>query len=437
MKKFIALTLSAVMVLSFAACNKKAEETAEETEKETQTEVETETTTEQTENNAGIANPWIEVSANDIENYTGFRFGVPEGASDVKYFWCESEGIAEMQFSISSIDYVARVKETGALEDISGLYYDFASNPDNYGHGPDVFIWNNDRELRGEWHVLMVDNEMTANLGLWYYEGSDASYTWCLSSVNHDGVIDLSTPASEIFILGEANEDPVEYTQEYWANQYPDANICPFYINVNGEDIPYYWISSLVAEDSIASWAETPMNWNGWHMVDDRLVDADERFAITEDSMNMSFSSFCVYETEPFDSSAAGNSDESSLPSTTYNFQGYTETADWPDADAWAGLGLPELTMSDDVNGSVHISDSDWIYPLNGSDGVMFEAWPQTSQIDAIVADLQNAGIEVTVDDSYENGYTGYYTFNGNQMMITVSETGSGKITILVITNPT
>lgn len=94
--------------------------------------------------------------------------------------------------------------------------------------------------------------------------------------------------------------DPVEYGQDFWAEKYPDANICPFYINVDGEDYPYYWISALVPEDDIASWATTPLNWNGWHMVDDKLVDKDEKHAITQESREMSFSSCCVYETEAF-----------------------------------------------------------------------------------------------------------------------------------------
>lgn len=255
------------------------------------------------------------------------------------------------------------------------------------------------------------------------------------------------TTASETETTAEQTGTPEEYSQAYWEAKYPGYNICPFSINMNGEKYSYFWISQLVGEDDIAAWTKTELNWNGWHLVGDKVVDKDEKWAITDESRKQSFSSCCVYETEPFDASASGGTNETTEPtttepaatepSTTYNFKGYTETADWPDAAAWASLGLPKLTMSDDVNGSVHISDKDWINPLNGSDGVMFEAKPKTSQIAAIVADLQGAGIEVSIDDNYENGFTGYYTFGGNKMKITVSETGTGKLTILVITNPT
>lgn len=143
-------------------------------------------------------------------------------------------------------------------------------------------------------------------------------------------------------------------------------------------------------------------------------------------------------ETEPFDASAASvQEDEVTEGTTAYNFKGYTETADWLDENSWAGLGLPNLTMSDDVNGSVHISDKDWIYPLNGSDGVLIECTPSSSQIDAIIADIQNAGIDMTEDSDFYKGYVGTYSFAGNKMKITVSESEIGKLSILVVTNPT
>lgn len=120
-----------------------------------------------------------------------------------------------------------------------------------------------------------------------------------------------------------------------------------------------------------------------------------------------------------------------------YNFRGYTETADWLDENSWAGLGLPILTMSDDVNGTVHISGKDWIYPLNGSDGILIECKPGSSQIDAIITDLQNAGINMEEDYSFYKGYVGRYSFAGNDMKITVYESELGRLSISIITNPT
>ncbi len=88
--------------------------------------------------------------------------------------------------------------------------------------------------------------------------------------------------------------------QSYWEQKYPEANICPFCIEVNGVETSYYWISSVVGEDDIAAWAATDLNWAGWHVVDGRVVDKDEKYAITDESRAQSFSSGCTYNTEPY-----------------------------------------------------------------------------------------------------------------------------------------
>ena len=65
------------------------------------------------------------------------------------------------------------------------------------------------------------------------------------------------------------------------------------------------------------------------------------------------------------------------------------------------------------------------------------EAWPASSQIDAIVDTLKGAGMDMQEDQDFEKGYAGSYDNNGTKMKITVSETGSGKLTVLIVTNPT
>ena len=58
------------------------------------------------------------------------------------------------------------------------------------------------------------------------------------------------------------------------------------------------------------------------------------------------------------------------------------------------------------------------------------EAWPASSQIDAIVDTLKGAGMDMQEDQDFEKGYAGSYDNNGTKMKITVSETGSGKHTV-------
>lgn len=427
MKKALSLILILLLTLSLAACGGKQTGGPQDDGDGSDA--------------AGIANPWVEISADDVYNNIGFRFGIPEGAKNIQYFWDEEDGIAEMRFTdIHDIDWTARAKKTESFEDISGTYYDYSGNNDNYGHGPDVYIRHNDFELRGDYHLLRTEDDDHVNLGLWFYEGAAEGYNYSLSlcHIGKDGFYEMQ--AGEVFPLeGAGGEDPVQYGQGYWEEKYPGYNICPFSIEVNGTYYPYYWATGYQGNTGdIAEWVETDFNWNGWHMVGDYIVNEDETYRITDDSRSESFSSCCSYYTEPFDPNAVSEQeDHPAGEETAYDFKGYTEVADWPDEAFWAHWGLPLLPMGEEVNGTVHISDKDWIYPLNGSDGILVEAKPESSRIDEILDAISEAGIEMEEDPDYEKGYTGYYTLDGKDMKATVSETGLGKLTVLIVENPT
>ena len=98
--------------------------------------------------------------------------------------------------------------------------------------------------------------------------------------------------------------DPVEYGREYWEEKYPGENLCPFYIDVNGTEYSYYWISGMDGWDgTIASWLNQPFNWNGWHKTADGcIVNEDETLKITDNWANgeEALSSFCTVTTEEY-----------------------------------------------------------------------------------------------------------------------------------------
>ena len=99
--------------------------------------------------------------------------------------------------------------------------------------------------------------------------------------------------------------DPAEYSREYWEEKYPGENICPFYIEENGTEYSYYWVSGLDGWDgTMASWIDQPFNWNGWHKADDGcIVNKDETLKITDDWANgdESMSSYCTVTTEKYE----------------------------------------------------------------------------------------------------------------------------------------
>lgn len=99
--------------------------------------------------------------------------------------------------------------------------------------------------------------------------------------------------------------DPAEYGREYWEERFPGENICPFYIEENGVEHSYYWISGINDWDgTMNSWIDQPFNWNGWHKTEDGfVVNEDETLKITDNWVNGddSMSSFCTVTTEVYE----------------------------------------------------------------------------------------------------------------------------------------
>ena len=99
--------------------------------------------------------------------------------------------------------------------------------------------------------------------------------------------------------------DPAEYSREYWEAKYPGENICPFYIDENGVERSYYWVSGFEGwNGTMESWISQPFNWNGWHKTADGcIVNKDETLKLTDGWANgeESMSSCCTVTTEKYE----------------------------------------------------------------------------------------------------------------------------------------
>ncbi|MBE5960350.1 MAG: hypothetical protein E7256_03025 [Lachnospiraceae bacterium] len=289
MKKMFALLLAVVMLLSLTGCGKK--EAQETQNQEIQSTSQTEKKPDGQDDHS-----WEDVDADTIYSYLGFRFTEPAGATNIIYRWDAANSIGQMQFQLSGTEWTARAKKTTSIEDISGMSYSW----DTLHH---AYITNYNFELCGDYHFA-ADGKEVAHAGLWFYEGADSDYHFTFSlTCKTKEEVDIAVVASQIFVLkGAGADDATRYGQSYWEEKYPGYSICPFYINVNGEDQYYYWATDGEGyTGNIRDWVDSDFNWNGWHIIGRYIVNADETFQITTESMQESFSSFCTYYTEKFD----------------------------------------------------------------------------------------------------------------------------------------
>lgn len=136
---------------------------------------------------AGLANPWVNVTAEEVEAAVGVAFGVPEGAESVYYSLLKEENLAEMAFTWYGMEYVARIQPTDGFADISGLYYE----------GWDVGM---DVEIGGcpGTDMRVKDGAQTVNLCQWYDAANGRMYCVFTGGPDLNG-FDITAAAEAIF----------------------------------------------------------------------------------------------------------------------------------------------------------------------------------------------------------------------------------------------
>jgi hypothetical protein len=140
----------------------------------------------------GLANPWVEMTEEELLEASGVSFGVPEDADDIVYRWLESENLAEMQFSIGGDEFCARIMpaalEAGELMNIAGMY----------------FAWENEEDVTvghcyGTIGQAKTGSEDWVELCQWYDLAPGLMYSLAVSTTDPDG-LDLVAVAEMVYV---------------------------------------------------------------------------------------------------------------------------------------------------------------------------------------------------------------------------------------------
>lgn len=135
----------------------------------------------------GLANPWMDTTAEALKAEYGLELGVPEGATNVAWRVLPAKPLGEMTFTWYDMDYTARIAPTEGFEDISGIYVD----------------WEN----QSEWTVGRCaavcyrgrDGENMVDLCLWYDELTGMMYSVSTEAKDLDG-FDILASAEQLYI---------------------------------------------------------------------------------------------------------------------------------------------------------------------------------------------------------------------------------------------
>ena len=148
--------------------------------------------------NTEIANPWTELTEEELLEVSGLTFNVPEDAKDVVCRWLEEDSLAEIQFFLDEDEYCARIKpdalEEGQLDNISDIYFE----------------WENEEEVTiggcpGTIGQAQTGSEDYVELCLWYDIVPGLMYSLSVYTTEPDG-LDLIAVAEMIYspVQGDA-----------------------------------------------------------------------------------------------------------------------------------------------------------------------------------------------------------------------------------------
>lgn len=200
-KKLVCMLVGAMLALTLlAGCGKKeaaTDQATAETEAADQATAEpAEAVEPAAEEPVQMVNPWRECDASEIEKMTGTDMLSYPGATDVVYQINESDQLGEMQFKDEvGSDFCYRVKKTDALEDISGMYYDWTSEDDSELFG-----------LPGKSLYYDGDGE-DAQVLIWYDPAMQLTYSLSVAGDDLDG-LDLYGMALRMYL-------PEDFVEEF------------------------------------------------------------------------------------------------------------------------------------------------------------------------------------------------------------------------------
>ena len=139
-----------------------------------------------------MVNPWIDMTEEQLMEAAGLSFRVPEDAENVIYRFLPDEYLAEMQFSIGSDEFCARIQpaalEYGQLKNIADMY----------------FAWENEEAITvkhcyGTIGQAQTGSEDWVELCLWYDLVPGLMYSLSVSTTEPDG-LDLVALAEQVYI---------------------------------------------------------------------------------------------------------------------------------------------------------------------------------------------------------------------------------------------
>lgn len=157
--------------------------------------VEVTDTNEESSETTMVGNPWTDSDEAGVLEATGFDMVAPQGATDVLYSYMEETKLAQMTYTQDGASWVYRMQATNALEDISGMNYEWGFNETGTVSGRDaVYMGYSDAPEDSEY----IDGAESVQVVNWYDVVPGVCYSLSASGTDLNGM-DIQVYAEELF----------------------------------------------------------------------------------------------------------------------------------------------------------------------------------------------------------------------------------------------
>ena len=189
--------------LALTACG-KTEEPAEDKTIQVDSDVVQEAEAEESAE-VGMANPWTDSDQQGVLQAMGFDMTSPEGATDVKYSYSESLGIAQMTYELDNASWTYRMQSASELSDISGMEYEWTDVQDGQVAGLEAkyYAYSDATE-----DTEYIDNVFAVQVVDWYDAAPGVLYSLSVSGTDING-LDIQVFAEQLYtpLQGDADGD--------------------------------------------------------------------------------------------------------------------------------------------------------------------------------------------------------------------------------------
>ena len=182
---------------------------------------------------AQIANPWREISLDDIAAATGTVIALPDDAQNVYCQVMDEDNLYEVSFLNQNREVTYRIKKTAQEEDISGLYYD-------WNHIETVLFHDNEEKKK-----KCTSEEDVIELASWY--DTDTGLMHSLGVIGDKSEFDVWNLADQL-CAGSSDTSSSGMTYDDIVEMYEFLRSTP---DLKADDVPEDMDLSLTTSEAV------------------------------------------------------------------------------------------------------------------------------------------------------------------------------------------